>query len=694
MAYGSMDDIILKGPDYNNKNKKSKKGKGVLIFFLLLLILGGAAAGYWYYTNYIVQTPKKIFFKYVGQTNINNVLNIDIYYDMLDKINNQSFTSETSADITSTKETEFTEGLDVSKFDFALKIGSNKTSNKFLLDGKISYSSNDLFSVKLLNTKDSIGIASDEIYDKYIATSKTDFNESINKTTGVDVNFSADVVEDTLDDISTNKIKMEDNYKKEKADDYLNTIYNLVPEESVTEKENVQVTLGTEMINTNAYTLSLDSEKYKEITKTILEKIKNDDALLNEIVTEEEKEQENNDNQGQAESKVENVNTINTIPNIQTSTEITEGEIEVHEMESTIGEETPQLEINSEPETILVDETSLDTTTIPAIEMSSDELSSEKNGEEEDIYSNFISALILGQKIEGTVQDIKDKIDNEIKKVSSIKEGIKITVYVANEEGKDKNTIKVVAELPQKTNLDIEYADSNKFKVTYLAPDKDDEGKEISAGDSIEIERKSADVDVKYSIQHSSIENKKVVSKTQIELSTNNANPSKGYTNNAIIKYNDKDGDVKLNIKNEIKFGEDSISEELTEENTVFLDKLSEEEANELYSQLFLKAFGLYIEKMQSLKFIDNNSSSSIIQQPEVEQVNKEEKEKIKKDLIEKVSTMMGEAQSRGETFTIQNLVDLSIEGYSVSCIVSEDLAVIKINGYTFNIDKDFMLSE
>ena len=694
MAYGSMDDIILKGPDYNNKNKKSKKGKGALIFFLLLLILGGAAAGYWYYTNYIVQTPKKIFFKYVGQTNINNVLNIDIYYDMLDKINNQSFTSETSADITSTKETEFTEGLDVSKFDFALKIGSNKTSNKFLLDGKISYSSNDLFSVKLLNTKDSIGIASDEIYDKYIATSKTDFNESINKTTGVDVNFSADVVEDTLDDISTNKIKMEDNYKKEKADDYLNTIYNLVPEESVTEKENVQVTLGTEMINTNAYTLSLDSEKYKEITKTILEKIKNDDALLNEIVTGEEKEQENNDNQGQAESKVENVNTINTIPNIQTSTEITEGEIEVHEMESTIGEETPQLEINSEPETILVDETSLDTTTIPAIEMSSDELSSEKNEEEEDIYSNFISALILGQKIEGTVQDIKDKIDNEIKKVSSIKEGIKITVYVANEEGKDKNTIKVVAELPQKTNLDIEYADSNKFKVTYLAPDKDDEGKEISAGDSIEIERKSADVDVKYSIQHSSIENKKVVSKTQIELSTNNANPSKGYTNNAIIKYNDKDGDVKLNIKNEIKFGEDSISEELTEENTVFLDKLSEEEANELYSQLFLKAFGLYIEKMQSLKFIDNNSSSSIIQQPEVEQVNKEEKEKIKKDLIEKVSTMMGEAQSRGETFTIQNLVDLSIEGYSVSCIVSEDLAVIKINGYTFNIDKEFMLSE
>ena len=694
MAYGSMDDIILKGPDYNNKNKKSKKGKGVLIFFLLLLILGGAAAGYWYYTNYIVQTPKKIFFKYVGQTNINNVLNIDIYYDMLDKINNQSFTSETSADITSTKETEFTEGLDVSKFDFALKIGSNKTSNKFLLDGKISYSSNDLFSVKLLNTKDSIGIASDEIYDKYIATSKTDFNESINKTTGVDVNFSADVVEDTLDDISTNKIKMEDNFKKEKADDYLNTIYNLVPEESVTEKENVQVTLGTEMINTNAYTLSLDSEKYKEITKTILEKIKNDDALLNEIVTGEEKEQENNDNQGQDESKVENVNTINTIPNIQTSTEITEGEIEVHEMESTIGEETPQLEINSEPETILVDETSLDTTTIPAIEMSSDELSSEKNEEEEDIYSNFISALILGQKIEGTVQDIKDKIDNEIKKVSSIKEGIKITVYVANEEGKDKNTIKVVAELPQKTNLDIEYADSNKFKVTYLAPDKDDEGKEISAGDSIEIERKSADVDVKYSIQHSSIENKKVVSKTQIELSTNNANPSKGYTNNAIIKYNDKDGDVKLNIKNEIKFGEDSISEELTEENTVFLDKLSEEEANELYSQLFLKAFGLYIEKMQSLKFIDNNSSSSIIQQPEVEQVNKEEKEKIKKDLIEKVSTMMGEAQSRGETFTIQNLVDLSIEGYSVSCIVSEDLAVIKINGYTFNIDKDFMLSE
>ena len=74
--------------------------------------------------------------------------------------------------------------------------------------------------------------------------------------------------------------------------------------------------------------------------------------------------------------------------------------------------------------------------------------------------------------------------------------------------------------------------------------------------------------------------------------------------------------------------------------------------------------------------------------------LNTEEKEQIKAKLIEKVSIMMGEAISKGETFTIQNLAELSVDDYNVSCIISEDLAVIKINGYTFNIDKDFNLSE
>lgn len=666
---------------------------------ILIIISGGAVGGYWYYLNYIQETPKSAFFKFVGNNNFSNVLNIDVYYNMIDQMSKKSFLTETKADCTTTIKNDFTENIDASKFDFALNIGVDRKNDKSLVDGKITYSSNDLFALKILNTKDSIGIASEDILDKYIASKKDDLDETIDSATGISTDVSADIVDNTLKDVSKNKIELDDEYKAKKANEYSEEIYKLISEDAVTIKENVVATIDSETVNTNAYTLSLDKTGYQEVLKTVLEKLKSDDELLGKIVTGEEIQKVE-----EKEETPKNVSPINTITTIQTQTDVVEGETEEHESELQItsipqtdlvnSEEELEVEPIEEPD--LVDETSLDTTVIPSITMTQTTEDEEvvKEDDEDNLYSDLASALIFGQKIKGTVQDVKDKIDEELNNISKIKDGIVITIYVRQEEGKTRETVKLVAELPEKTSVDVEYIGNTKFKVTYLSPEKDEDGKEISAGSSIEIEKQSTDVNIKYNIQYSDIENKKVVSKIQVQLQTENSNPAKGYTNSAIIKYNDKDGDLKVNIKNEIKFQEESVSEELTEENAIFIDSLSEEEAQSLYEQIFEKVMKVYAEKLVSLTFIDNNSSNSVIQKPEVTPVNTAEKEEIKAKLIETVALMMGEAQERGEEFTIQNLVDLSVEGYEVSSIVSEDLAIIKINGYTFNIDKDFMLSD
>lgn len=642
---------------------------------------------------------------------------------MVDQMSRKSFLAETTADLTTTIKNDFTENIDASKFDFALNIGVDRKNDKSLIDGKITYSSNDLFALKILNTKDSVGIASEDILDKYIASKKDMLDESIDKATGITTDVSADVIDDTLKNVSSNKIDMDDEYKSKKANEYLETIYNLIPEESVTIKENVVATIDSETINTNAYTLSLDNGQYKDILKTVLEKLKNDEELLGKIATGEEREVEADiEVEEIEEEQPRTVSPINTITNIQTQTDVVEGETEEHESELEItsipqtdlvnaetdddvpedllykessyhiGDPQDDVTVTSEPETDLVDSTSLDTTTIPAITMPANDDTAEED--ENDLYSDLAKVLLFGQKIDGTVQDLREEIAKELSNISSIKDGITITIYVRQEEGQARETVKLVAELPEKTSVDVEYMGNTKFKVTYLAPDVDEEGKEITAGSSIEVEKQSTDVNVKYNILYSDIANKKVVSKVQVQVQTENSNPSKGYTNSAIIKYNDNEGDLKVNIKNEIKFQEESVSEELTEENAIFIDTLSEEEAQALYEEIFQKVMTVYAEKLVSLTFIDNNSSNSVIQRPEVQPVNTAEKEEIKAKLIERVSLMMGEAQERGEEFTIQNLVDLTVEGYDVSSIVSEDLAIIKINGYTFNIDKDFMLSE
>ena len=51
-------------------------------------------------------------------------------------------------------------------------------------------------------------------------------------------------------------------------------------------------------------------------------------------------------------------------------------------------------------------------------------------------------------------------------------------------------------------------------------------------------------------------------------------------------------------------------------------------------------------------------------------------------------------AQDNGEVYTIQNLQNLIIEGSQVNVNLSENIAVVEIDGYVFNIDSEFKLSE
>ena len=697
MAYRSVDDIILKGPNSQENKKKGKAGKLILILFILIIIFGGAAAGYWYYVTYMKESPKSSFFKYIGNNNIEELLNLDLYYNMINQMTEKSFFMETTAEFSTNKQNNFVSTVDSSKFDLNITLERDINHKKSLLDSKVSYSSNDLFDLKILDTDNSIGIISSDITDKYIASNKSKLDNSIAKTTGIETDISIDGTDDLFKAFTDSKIDIDNSYIKQKSDDYLNIVYSLIEEDSVTKKENIVVTNNSETINTDAYTLKLSAETQKEIIKSVLEKLKSDDELLNKIVSGKETVSEvgNNDDVVLEQS---NSNTIAPITNIQTSTNVVEGEEEPHESEMIVDQEESEISDNldfkvmSKPETDLVDQIEENPV--------SDELSKENSiindntVEDNQIYLDLMKAFILKIKIQGTVGELKSRLDEAIKNTDSIKDEIEITVYVRNEEAKEKETVKLFIKFADKDSVDIDYNENSKVKITYLTTEKDSEGKDFSAGNSIEIEKKSTDVNVKYIILYNQIEKAKVISKTQFELQTDNSNSSRGYTNTIIIKNNDNEGDLKINIKNEILFQTEDIEEELNEENSIFLDQLSNEEAENLYLEVFQKIMSVYEKKMKDLDFIDNNSAKALIQQPEIQKTNEEEKENIKKKIIEVVANMMYEAEQKGEVFTIQNLQNFSIEGYDVSSNVSEDLAIIRINGYVFNIDKDFNLSE
>lgn len=723
-----VDDIII-----NKHMPQKRRGKSIILvlFFLLLIVLVGMCGAYYWYTNMRV-SPREMFFKHIAQTNIAEIADTEIYYTILEKLNKENYETSTTANFTTNKKTDFTENVDVSKFEFVLDTKSDKTKEQSVVDANITYSSNDFFDLKFIGTKDNVAIGSNEVLDKYIATSKNKLSESINRTTTFETDLDADFAYREMDKFAHNQINFDEEFKTKKANEYMSLILEKVPEEAVTLTEASPITINSEVINTDAYTLTLSGQNYANLTKELLEKLRDDEELLNKITT-----GEGNELTEEPEEIVQKPNPINIQP--------IGGETEEHQTTQIVGNE--DLQVLNEPDTGELLESN-EMMTIPPVEADTDIEETETEEEYDNILSQILGAILLNQKLDMTVEELQSKINRDYDTLISTDE-LKITVYVKNVEGEEKKTIKIVAELPQNADLDVEYPEQDKIKVTFLqdVEETDENGKKVNknVGTSFEIKRNNTDMQTKFDITLNSIEEKKVIAKLKLDITTQGTKTSKKYSNDVIIKYNDNESDFKINLKNTIDFKTPTITEELNEENTIFVDTLSDEEATNLYSTIVMKLMDLYSEKIVNMNFIDNNSSSGLVEQPIREPENEGEAEPVEEEttegradleeqpveneapveetpvddnqlserngqeeplpiskrdardiLISKIEEMMADAEEHEEEFSILNLELLpkELDGNKVEVEISEERAKVKVAEYTFFIDKDFMLTE
>lgn len=72
-----------------------------------------------------------------------------------------------------------------------------------------------------------------------------------------------------------------------------------------------------------------------------------------------------------------------------------------------------------------------------------------------------------------------------------------------------------------------------------------------------------------------------------------------------IIKNSDSEGDSKVNIKNTIDFKKTSLEKDLTLENSIFVDQITDEEASNLFANIIIRLMGLYSDKILNMNFVD-----------------------------------------------------------------------------------------
>ena len=675
----SVEDILI-GP--NRPQKKKSKAPIIISLFLIIILLAGGVAAYYYYTNYMVEKPKSKFFRYLATNNIYQTFNSDVYSAIKEKCKTQTNNSNINLTASTNMESITNGQLDISKFNIGFNQVTDKNQNKNYSELNVNYADNELAKIKAIIDENSVAIASDEIADKYLGSSKENLDETLSRAFGIETN-----IEEVLQAINVenaDNIEISEELKQTKSNEYMQIIYNAFKDESFSEKENVLISTDeNQTLTANSYILNTTYSELNTLYSELLKNLRNDTELLGLI----------SENTVQGNNNTQNQNTsINN--NLENS-----------------------IQSNAE------NNISLQNTTIDITPIREEDNGNTASNEENEEFQ-ILTSILTGNKVNKTVQELQEILDEEITKIENSNVDnteIEISLYVVEEKIRKLSVksadINAEMEFLEETNKeklkftllgvevknnnelatqDIEMESSNTVNQNVLEESTTDGASNLNNGFTIKIEKNTSDVSTKIFTELGLINNLEINTKISFDLTTNGTASSKEVKNEAIVTYTTQEGQATANINYNINFETATIEiPNLTDENCLFLDRLNDEELNNIMIQIIDRINFVTNEKKATLNLIDQNNNTSVVEQGNIQnQVNVQEKEAAKQKLIEVISNQMGKAQLRGENYTLANLENLQIDGYNVTVNISGDIAVVTVNGYVFNIDSEFNLSE
>lgn len=664
----SVEDILI-GP--NRPQKKKSKAPIIIVFFIIIVLIAGGVAAYYYYTNYMVEKPKSKFFKYLATNNIYQTFQSDVYGAIKDKIKTQTSNSNINLTASTNIPTITNSQLDISKFNVAFNNINDKNQNKNYAELNVNYADNELARIKAIMDENSVAITSEEIVNMYLGTSKENLDETLNRALGGEWNLEEYLK--LTDMVDANSIEIPENLIQSKSDEYMQIIYNSFRESSFSEKESVLISTDeNQTLTANSYELTTDYSELNTLLAELLKKLRNDTELLSTVSAVSENTTQNN--------------LQNTLNNV----------VDEFTMQNTTIDITP---IGEENTNILQEENT--------------------NNSEADLQ--IIATILAGNKVNKTVSELQEILDKEITKIENLNitnKEVKISLYVVDEK------LRKLGVKSEDFNLEMEFleeANKEKIKFTLLGINTDIkienpevttefqntttentlennavETDKLKNGFTITMEKNTSDVSTKTFAEIGLINNLEINTKISCNLTTNGTASSKEIKNEAIFTYTTQEGQLTANLNYNINFETATMEiPNLTDETCLFLDKLNDAELTNIINQIRDRVNFVINEKKVTLNLIDQNNNTSVVEQGNIQNsTNLEEKEAVKQKLIEVISNQMGEAIARGETYTLANLENLQIEGYNVTVNISGNIAVVTVNGYVFNIDSEFNLSE
>lgn len=730
-----------------NSNYNNKKGKNIVLFFIifLLIILIAMVVIYTQFFKTETTSIKQLFFEHLSNNNIKELTLENSYSDLAERILNTNYEANSTISFSGEIKNEKLSDLDIRNFNFDLHSYSDKTHNKTYRELGIKYSGNEVLDVvKLITNEDSIGIAQDEIVNKYVGI----HYNNLNNIYGID--FDQEKIKNLF---TTEKNTLTEEDKKELISNNIKKVSEMIPDEKFSIQDNIAINQNDTNIPVTAYTLNLSQTELNNILVELFKNIRNNEEILNKliykgketpnitvapnnvtvtpIIEEEQNLEEIQPEEGQANDEFVDENTqlpefnAEQTANIETiSGEVNEfNEPQVMEDEENFEEFNPEENINQEENL----EENQDENYTPTLELTHTP-NLNTVGEENKINLNLLNKLdeyediikiLLGLKINKTQVELEKMLDTFIEELDGMQgNGFSITIYAS----KDK-TEKVSITLPNENTIELEILkkddSENKIKLTYLYKgnnsifdiqnnEKDilnEENNEIKSveeevlesqtnGISLEISKIKTTTDISLDTTINFIENEKINKKINLKSDITGTSTANSINSSLIVTVSTNESENKFVADTAFKFSRASETiEDLTDENCLFLETLSPEDYDITIQAIKEKIDFVWGEKKEQFNFIDTNTKTP--KKNSIDRIsNNITKEDARQALENRIAIMRDEAIQNEQEFVIQNLENLQIEGYEVSSVVNENEAVIVVDIYTFKVNSEFNIQD
>lgn len=249
----------------------------IIICIIFILVIAVAICAYLYMMTDVFRSNKELFSKYFLQ----NTETLGKVTDLQAVKTYNNLENESKYELNTDIKTIHSEGGEISNplNNLSAKIGVQKNNDEQYLYANVNvlYEDEEYLNAELIKEQGQYGIRFSDVAKKFVTIQNDENIENIAKDIGIDVEELITII-NIID--GNKKIVTEEN-KNVLKDKYSNIITTAILNGTFEKQKNAIITYNNVTTDTNAYSVSLSSEQFKDMLVEILNNAKNEQIIGN-----------------------------------------------------------------------------------------------------------------------------------------------------------------------------------------------------------------------------------------------------------------------------------------------------------------------------------------------------------------------------------------------------------------------------